>query len=251
MPYATKTADDRLERVAVRGLRYQYPDTQRGISDISFTLNRGTLTVVTGRVGSGKTTLLRVLLGLLPKDAGEVRWNDRLIDDLASDLVPPRSAYTAQVPRLFSEPLHHNILMGLPEHATDLPAALHQAVLAPDVAGFESGLDTVVGPRGARLSGGQIQRTAAARMFARQPELLVCDDLSSALDVQTERTLWERLDENRRTKNRRTDEPDDEKPTNQQTTDQLTTRSPRFARSPVWRSLTGGRFCAGPIRSLC
>jgi ATP-binding cassette subfamily B protein len=193
LPYPARTADDRLEHVAVRGLRYLYPDTGRGVADISFTLRRGTLTVVTGRVGSGKTTLLRALLGLLPKDAGEVRWNDRLIDDLASDLVPPRSAYTAQVPRLFSEPLHHNILMGLPEQSADLPAALHQAVLEHDVTALEDGLDTVVGPRGARLSGGQIQRTAAARMFARQPELLVCDDLSSALDVQTERTLWERV----------------------------------------------------------
>src|SRR5688500_12773348 len=59
------------------------------------------------------------------------------------------------------------------------------------------GLDTLVGPRGVRLSGGQVQRAAAARMFVRDPELLVFDDLSSALDVETERTLWERLFESR------------------------------------------------------
>jgi ATP-binding cassette subfamily B protein len=62
-----------------------------------------------------------------------------------------------------------------------------------DVEMLEKGLETLVGPRGVKLSGGQIQRTAAARMFVRQPELLVIDDLSSALDVETERTLWERL----------------------------------------------------------
>ena len=58
---------------------------------------------------------------------------------------------------------------------------------------LEDGLETMVGPKGVKLSGGQIQRAAAARMFVRQPELLVFDDLSSALDVETERTLWERV----------------------------------------------------------
>jgi ATP-binding cassette subfamily B protein len=61
------------------------------------------------------------------------------------------------------------------------------------VAAFERGLDTVIGPRGVRLSGGQVQRVAAARAFVRAPDLLVVDDLSSALDVETERVLWDRL----------------------------------------------------------
>jgi ATP-binding cassette subfamily B protein len=67
------------------------------------------------------------------------------------------------------------------------------AVLEPDAAAVERWLDTLVGPRGLRLSGGQVQRAAAARMFVAGPELLVFDDLSSALDVETERLLWERL----------------------------------------------------------
>jgi ATP-binding cassette subfamily B protein len=60
---------------------------------------------------------------------------------------------------------------------------------------MEQGLETLVGAKGVRLSGGQIQRAAAARMFVRAPELLVFDDLSSALDVETERTLWERIEQ--------------------------------------------------------
>ena len=74
-----------------------------------------------------------------------------------------------------------------------LNAALHAAVLEKDLPTLEHGLDTIVGPRGVRLSGGQAQRTAAARMFVRQAELLVMDDLSSALDVETEQELWERM----------------------------------------------------------
>src|SRR6266545_3431992 len=72
-----------------------------------------------------------------------------------------------------------------------------------DLTTLEHGLDTVVGPRGVRLSGGQVQRAAAARMFVRQPALLVFDDLSSALDVETEKTLWERLDETMKEEGRR------------------------------------------------
>src|SRR5437763_4443369 len=74
-----------------------------------------------------------------------------------------------------------------------LKSALDLAVREPDTAEMAQGLERMVGPRGVRLSGGQLQRAAAARMFVRSPELIVVDDLSSALDVETERTLWERL----------------------------------------------------------
>lgn len=159
------------------------------LSDISFTIPRGSFTVITGKIGSGKTTLLRVLLGLLPAAGGEVRWNGRLVTNPATFFTPPRTAYTPQVPRLFSEPLQDNILLGLPEDG--LERAVKTAVLTPDIAQLEAGLDTVVGPRGVRLSGGQVQRTATARMLVRDAELLVFDDLSSALDVETEASLWE------------------------------------------------------------
>ena len=101
------------------------------------------------------------------------------------------SANNQAGPRLVSESLRDNILLGVPAHAVDFERIIHAAVLESDMA--ELGLDTMVGPRGVRLSGGQVQRVAAARMFARPADLLVVDDLSSALDVQTERLLWERL----------------------------------------------------------
>jgi ATP-binding cassette subfamily B protein len=153
--------------------------------------------VITGRIGSGKTTLLKVLLGLLPAQAGQILWNGQRVANPASFLTPPRCAYTGQVPRLFSETVRHNILLGLPEEQIDLPGAVQAAILEKDVFEMDEGLDTLVGPRGVRLSGGQVQRTAAARMFVRQAELLIFDDLSSALDVETERQLWQRLFANR------------------------------------------------------
>jgi ATP-binding cassette, subfamily B, bacterial len=221
LPFAEKAAPDRLERLAVEGLGYQYErpaddghmdaatppaDTDdvsgatpnvnnavHGVTDVSFEVSRGSFTVITGRIGSGKTTLLKALLGLLPDGDGQVRWNGGPVRARDAFFAPPRAAYTGQVPRLFSDTVRNNILLGLPEQRVDLTAALRAAVLDRDVQAMERGLDTLVGPRGLRLSGGQIQRTAAARMFVREPELLVFDDLSSALDVETEQLLWDQL----------------------------------------------------------
>ncbi len=193
VPFAEKTESDRLETLDVRGLTFRDPVTGRGIENISFTLPRGSFTVVTGRIGSGKSTLVRALIGLLPTDAGEIYWNGERVERPAEFFVAPRASYIPQVPRLFSEALKDNVLFGLPVTRADLPGAVWSAVMERDVEVLERGLETVVGPRGVKLSGGQVQRTAAARMFVRKPELLVIDDLSSALDVETERTLWERL----------------------------------------------------------
>ena len=199
IPFPTHSAADRLDQLDVRGLSYHYPGTQRGIEDVSMVLPRGTLTVITGQIGCGKTTVLRALLGLLPAQAGEIYWNGRLIDQPATFFVPPRSAYTAQAPRLFSESLKDNILMGLTEEQVDLPHAIRTAVFEQDVTALDHGLATLVGPRGVKLSGGQLQRAAAVRMFVRDTELVVFDDLSSALDVETERLLWERVLDERMT----------------------------------------------------
>jgi ATP-binding cassette, subfamily B, bacterial len=195
----TETAES-LQELRIKGLTYLYPVGKgrgaretTGIVDVDLTLARGSFTVITGPIGSGKTTLLRALLGLLPAQAGEVYWNGRLVTNPATFFAPPQAAYTPQVPRLFSQSLQDNILLGLPETEVDLAQALQASVLEGDVATLENGLETIVGPRGVRLSGGQVQRTAAARMFVRRPQLLVFDDLSSALDVETEQTLWERL----------------------------------------------------------
>ncbi len=182
-----------LEELRVAGLTYQFADSTYGIQDVDFAFERGTFNVVTGRIGSGKTTLLRTLQGLLSPQSGTVYWNGQAVDNPASFFVPPRSAYTSQIPWLFSASLRENLLMGMPESETDLDAAIHAAVLEKDLVDFDDGLDTLVGPKGVRLSGGQIQRTAAARMFVRDPELYIFDDLSSALDVDTEKILWERL----------------------------------------------------------
>jgi ATP-binding cassette, subfamily B, bacterial len=193
VPAPPRDAADRLERLDVEGLAVRVAGSSHGVHDVSFTVNRGEMTVITGAVGAGKTTLLRGLLGLLPADAGTIRWNGARIDDPAASIVPPRCAYVPQAPRLLSDTLEENVVLGWPVAGAALPDALRRAAMDRDVAEMDHGGATVVGPRGARLSGGQVLRTAAARALIRNPELLVLDDVSSGLDVEVERQLWERL----------------------------------------------------------
>jgi ATP-binding cassette subfamily B protein len=198
------TRHDPLQVLEVRGLSATHPTSGRGLSathstsgrgvrDIDLVLEQGTFTVVSGPVGAGKTTLLRALLGLMPAVSGTVTWNGHPVADRAAFMIPPRCAYVPQVPQLFSESLADNVLLGADPGAVDLDAALRTAVLEADVHRMPNGLATRVGARGVRLSGGQVQRVAIARALARRPDLLVLDDVSSSLDVDTERALWDGL----------------------------------------------------------
>lgn len=196
-----KTEADALHELRIRDLGYRHPESEtgsgHGIEAVNLSVRKGEFVVITGRIGSGKSLLLQTLLGLLPKSSGSITWNGQPVDDLPSFFTPPRCAYTPQTPWLFSDSVGENILMGLPAESVDLEAAIESAVLSDDIAQLEQGLETMVGPRGVKLSGGQIQRTAAARMFVRGgaqgADLLIFDDLSSALDVETEMLLWQRL----------------------------------------------------------
>jgi ATP-binding cassette, subfamily B, bacterial len=191
-PPTTLRPHGALQSLEVRGLTAVHSSSGRGVHDISLSLQRGTFTVITGAAGAGKTTLLRAVLGLMPIQNGELLWNGEPIGDRAAFLVPPHSAYVPQVSRLFSESLLDNLLLGT-DDAADLETAVRSAVLDDDVAAMPDGLATAVGTRGVRLSGGQVQRAAIARALVRRPDLVVLDDVSSALDVHTERHLWDRL----------------------------------------------------------
>lgn len=165
-----------------------------GIFDVNFTVERGEFVVVTGPIGSGKSTLLRALLGLAwqAEVSGSVLWNAKLVEDRAAFFVPPNAAFLSQVPQLISDTVADNVGLGpVPEH--QLRMALGLAAIDSDIDEMALGIDTMIGPRGLRLSGGQRQRLATARALVHSPELVVLDDLSSALDVETELLLWENL----------------------------------------------------------
>ena len=186
----TRTSPVRLSRLEIRDLHVHLDDTDQ-VCGVDLDVVRGQLVVVTGPVGAGKSVLLRALLGLVPRSTGSIRWNGEQVDDPSTVFVPPRVAYLPQVPRLFSETLADTVLLGVEPAGLDRAFAL--ACLDDDLEDLPGGHETMVGPKGVRLSGGQVQRAAAARAPVREPELLVIDDLSSALDVATETRLWDGL----------------------------------------------------------
>lgn len=184
-----------LDRLDIVGLSARY-DSDAGVDDVTVSISKGELVVVTGPVGSGKSTLLRAVLGLAwqAEVTGEIRWNGVRLDDPAGFLVPPNAAFLPQVPQLISDSLADNIGFGSAD-ASDVDRAIALAAMEADVAMMPSGIETLIGPRGLRLSGGQRQRLAGARAVVHQPELVVLDDLSSALDVETELQFWNNLAE--------------------------------------------------------
>ena len=184
--------DIEFKSLEVKELTYKYNETS-GIENINLRVNKGDFVVVTGRIGAGKTTLIKSILGMLPLDSGKIYLNNEEVKNNSEKLTPPIVAYTSQNSNLFSDTIKNNILLGLKDEGGKLQQAIYSAVLDRDIKNFKEGIDTLIGSNGVKLSGGQRQRVAVARMFARKADLYVFDDISSALDIETEIKLWDRM----------------------------------------------------------
>ncbi|MGL4176941.1 MAG: ATP-binding cassette domain-containing protein, partial [Dermatophilaceae bacterium] len=181
------------ERVPLRELRLAgvsavHDDGTRGVEGVDLTVRSGELVLLLGQVGSGKSSLLGALAGLLDH-TGSITWNGVEVEDAQVFLRPGQVAHVAQVPRVLSGTFADNVALG---HGRALDRAITDARLHDDVS-EAGGHDAVVGHRGVRLSGGQVQRLALARALAADTELLLADDVSSALDATTEVELWSAL----------------------------------------------------------
>jgi ABC-type transport system involved in cytochrome bd biosynthesis fused ATPase/permease subunit len=182
---------DRLRELRVSGLTAVHDDGTIGVSDVDLAVSPGELVLLLGQVGSGKSSLLGALAGLV-SSTGEIRWNDHVLSDHQADLRPGRVAHIAQVPRVLSGTFTGNVALDHP--GRQVMPALETARMQRDVHDA-GGPDALVGHRGVRLSGGQVQRLALARALACGGELLLADDVSSALDAATEVELWSALRE--------------------------------------------------------
>jgi ATP-binding cassette subfamily B protein len=182
-----------LDRLDVVGLSVAYAG-RPVLVDVDLSVRQGEFVVITGPVGAGKSTLLRALLGLAWQAdvSGSVRWNGEEVADRSAFFVPPNAAFLSQVPQLISDSVADNVGLG-PVDPEQLATALRLSAIADDIESMPDGADTLIGPRGLRLSGGQRQRLATARALVHSPEIVVLDDLSSALDVETEVQLWTNL----------------------------------------------------------
>lgn len=189
-PAPEPTRREPLDRLELRDLTAVHDDGTIGVSDVDLEIRRGELVLLLGQVGSGKSSLLSALAGLM-EHTGEVRWNGTEVTDAQAFLRPGQVAHVAQVPRVLSGTFSDNVRL---DHARDIVGPVQGARLAQDME-EAGGPHALVGHRGVRLSGGQVQRLALARALAADTELLLADDVSSALDASTEIELWTALRE--------------------------------------------------------
>jgi ABC-type transport system involved in cytochrome bd biosynthesis fused ATPase/permease subunit len=177
-----------LERLELTALTAVHDDGTLGVEDVDLTVRRGELVLLLGQIGSGKSSLLAALAGLVDH-TGSVRWNGAEVGDPQVFLRPGQVAYVAQVPRVLSGTFADNLRL---DHRRELEQPVDDARLTQDI-DAAGGVESLVGHRGVRLSGGQVQRLALARALATDAELVLADDISSALDAGTEVELWAAL----------------------------------------------------------
>jgi ATP-binding cassette subfamily C protein len=183
--------------ISVRGLSFRYPESDvDAITDVSLEIPKGSTVAITGPSGSGKTTLVDLVLGLMPPDSGAV-----FVDDV--DIATCTRAWQRTigcVPQdvyILDDSVRRNVAFGIPDAEIDderVLAALEQAQVADVVARMRDGLDSRLGERGIRISGGQQQRIGIARALYAQPDVLVFDEATSAVDVETERQVSEAIE---------------------------------------------------------
>lgn len=184
--------DGFIAEIVVENVTLTYPGKEEpAIEDVSLTIPAGSSIAFVGPSGAGKTTIIDVLLGVLNPDSGKVLISG-LPPLLAVAKWPGAASYVPQDVVISAGTIRENIALGYPiAEATDelVLGALKVAHLDGFVSGLPDGIDTQVGERGARISGGQRQRLGIARAMFTRPHLLVLDEATSSLDGETEANI--------------------------------------------------------------
>lgn len=200
LPTRQQTAEDlsKWNVLKVEKLSFAYP--MRGafsLQDITFSLKKGGSLGIFGESGSGKTTLMDILLGLNHEYQGSVLLDCQDMREVTGAW-QEQIGYVPQSVFLLDDTLRRNIALGIRDKDIDeerLENAVRRAQLGSFVASLDEGLDAIVGERGARISGGQQQRVGIARALYRNPTVLVLDEATSSLDVDTEKDLMQTVSE--------------------------------------------------------
>jgi subfamily B ATP-binding cassette protein MsbA len=182
--------------INLAGLSYTYPDGVQALADVNFEINKGARTAVVGSSGAGKSTLVNLLMRFYDPPPGAILVDGTDIRSFTLASWRARLAWVSQDTFLFNETLRSNLLYGLRRDVTaqELDDVIEKACLAELVKALPAGLETEIGERGVKLSGGEKQRVAIARAMLKQAEILIFDEATSALDSITERAIKEALD---------------------------------------------------------
>ena len=176
--------------IEFKSLSFSYQKERSILNDLSFTIQAGKRTAVVGSSGAGKSTLTKLLFRFYDKNSGEILLNGHEIETLSLDSLRKHIGVVPQDTVLFNDTLKNNLLYAAPNaNEEELTRVIDMAQLQNFIDQCPDGLDTVVGERGLKLSGGEKQRLAIARMLLKKPAIMVFDEATSSLDSRTERNI--------------------------------------------------------------
>ncbi len=179
--------------ITIEDLSFGYREENKILKNINMHIPAGGKVAIVGASGSGKTTLAHLINGFYPLQEGEIRYGGVSGKSLHLSTIRENIYLILQHPKLFNDTMRFNLTLGNTYTQTQIEEALRIAQLEDVIARLEDGLDTLVGKEGIKLSGGQRQRVAIARMVLANPQVVIFDESTSALDVHTEIKLFEAL----------------------------------------------------------
>lgn len=183
--------------IKIENLTFAYND-QPVLENINMEINPGQTIGLIGTTGSGKTTLVSLLAHLFPVPRGMISIDEMDINDWPLGSLRNQIGFATQEPFLFSDTIEGNIRLGRPDaRQSEVVTAARMAALEKDLFDLPNGYETIVGERGITLSGGQKQRTAIARALIGDPRILILDDVTSAVDTETEDEILKQLESSR------------------------------------------------------
>jgi ATP-binding cassette subfamily C protein len=186
----SETASIELKNVA-----FAYDENKIVLKDFDLKIEAGEKVAITGETGSGKSTLANIIMGLYPITKGEIFYNGVEIKEIGYEKIRQNIGFVLQSPLMFNATLRYNLSLGKEYSDEEMFEALKIAQLHEFVEGLEKKLDTIVGKNGTKLSGGQRQRLSIARVLLDKPKVIIFDESTSSLDMETEDKLLEALDE--------------------------------------------------------
>ena len=183
-----------IESVQFEDVHFTYPNTQTPVlNGISFKVDAGGFIGIMGHTGAGKSTILKILLRYYEPNRGRILINGIDIQNLTLESVRNHLGFVSQDPFLFYGTIRDNVVYARSASDEELQNALDLAGASEFVSQMENTVDTMVGDRGVKLSGGQKARISLARALLKTPSLLILDEASSALDAETEKRIQANL----------------------------------------------------------